>query len=145
VLVIVSIFISVGQRNVLGNEANEPTTNNLFSASGNKANFLHKSDKDMSSGTLFFKMIEAIVIVVVLGAAAIYISKKFVPRITNLSGKRIEVCESVYLGQRKTVHLIKIGNMKFLIGSTNENITMLADVTNSESETDLLSQKTNTK
>ena len=74
-------------------------------------------------------MMSSVLLVIVLGAAAIYISKKLLPKITRLPGKEIHIVETVHLGPRKTVHLLKIGGRKLLIGSTNENITRLADVT----------------
>jgi flagellar biogenesis protein FliO len=36
--------------------------------------------------------------------------------------------ETVHLGPRKAVHLIDVGHRRFLIGSTNENVTKLADL-----------------
>ncbi len=78
-----------------------------------------------------------VLLVVVLGAAAIYLSKKLLPRFTQLSGKRIRVVETVHLGPRKTVYLLKIGSQQLLIGSTNENITKLADISDESSEVDL--------
>ena len=68
---------------------------------------------------LFFRMMLMVVLVIVLGAAAIYISKKFLPKLSNLPGKKIRVIETVHLGPRKTVHLLKIGNQQLLVGSTN--------------------------
>jgi flagellar biosynthetic protein FliO len=87
-------------------------------------------------GDLFLRMMLMILLVIVLGAAAIYLSRKVLPRFTQLSGKRIRVVETVHLGHRKTLHLLRIGNREFLIGSTNENITRLADVTDALSEAD---------
>ncbi len=75
-------------------------------------------------------MMFSVLLVVVLGAAAIYISKKYLPKITNLAGKDIRIVETIHLGPRKMLHVIKAGNRKLLIGSTNENITLLADLTN---------------
>ncbi len=80
-------------------------------------------------GELSAKMTLAVLLVIVLGAAAIYMSKKVLPRITNLPGKEIRILETAYLGPRKAVHLVKIGNQRLLIGSTNESITTLADLT----------------
>jgi flagellar biosynthetic protein FliO len=77
-----------------------------------------------------------VLLVISLGAAVIYLSKKLLPRL-NLPGKRIQVSETVHLGPRKAIHLIKIGKQTLLIGSTNENITKLADVTDQLSEVDL--------
>jgi len=100
-------------------------------------NFSTGSDRNLTTRELFYKMMFAVLLVVAMGTAAIYISKKLMPRITNLSGKKIQVCETVHLGSRKAVHLIKIGNRQLLIGSTNESISKLADVTDALAETDL--------
>jgi len=53
-------------------------------------------------------------------------------RITNPPGKRIKVVETAYLGPRKAVHLLRIGDRWILVGSTNENITKLAELTSDE-------------
>lgn len=99
-------------------------------------NFFGRTDGP-GTGELVSKAMMAIVLVVALGAAAIYVSRKFLPRITNLPGKEIHIIETVHLGPRKIVHLVKIGNQRLLIGSTNESITMLADVSDGSPETDL--------
>jgi len=86
-----------------------------------------KSDRP-SSRELFFKMMVSVLFLIALGAAAIYVSKRFGAKIANLSGKEIRITETVHLGPRKAVHLLEIGERRFLIGSTNENITRLADL-----------------
>jgi len=88
-----------------------------------------RADEGFGGRELFFKTMFMVVLVAVLGAAAIYVSKKLLPRITNLPGKEIRVVETVHLGPRKTVHLLRIGHQWILIGSTNEEIRKLADVT----------------
>jgi flagellar biosynthetic protein FliO len=84
---------------------------------------------DLNTWELFLKMMAAVLLVVVLGIAAIYVSKKFLPKITSLSGRRIHIVETVSLGPRKALHLLQIGHQQLLIGSTSEGITALADVT----------------
>ncbi|MHC4425992.1 MAG: FliO/MopB family protein [Planctomycetota bacterium] len=101
-------------------------TGSLFA---NDPNFSGKPGYDTGSGELFVRAMLAVLFVVVLGAAAIYASKKLLPKIVNLPGKEIRIVETVHLGPRKAVHLLEIGNRRFLIGSTNENVTKLADVT----------------
>jgi flagellar biosynthetic protein FliO len=99
--------------------------------------FLNDPNPDPATGTtdgtagqeLFLKMMLSVVLVVVLGVVAIYVSKKLLPRMTGASGKEIRVLETAYLGPRKAVHLVEIANRRLVIGSTNENITALADVT----------------
>jgi flagellar biosynthetic protein FliO len=106
---------------------------------------LSETDLNYSGGSigtwdLFVKMMAAVLLVAALGVAAIYTSKKLLPKISNLPGKKIRIIETVHLGPRKAVHLLKIGNQQLLVGSTNEGITPLADVT--DALTDLSSQET---
>jgi len=121
-------------------DANE-NTKSLFDKSGslydNQSNLTIGSDNNPDTNELFFKMILMVSLVVVFGAAAIYLSKKLLPRLSRLPGKRIQICETVHLGPRKAIHLIKIDKRTLLIGSTNENITRLADVTGQLSDVDL--------
>ena len=86
---------------------------------------------DSNSSELFYRTMLAVIIVIVLGISAIYATKKLLPKIVNTSGKEIHIVETVHLGPRKSVHLIEIGKQRFLIGSTNENINKLADLTKS--------------
>ena len=94
----------------------------------NDPNFLTRKSDRPSSRELFFKMMVSVLFLIALGAAAIYVSKRFLPKITNLPGKEIRIAETVHLGPRKAVHLLEVGERRFLIGSTNENITRLADL-----------------
>ena len=119
----------------------DESTKSLFGISGsldgNQSDLTIGSDGNLDAGGLFFKMILMVLLVVVFGVAAIYLSKKLLPRFSRLPGKRIQVSETVYLGPRKAIHLIKVGKQTLLIGSTNENVTKLADVTGQLSEVDL--------
>jgi flagellar biosynthetic protein FliO len=136
----------------------EPAREDLMLKAGspfsNDPNPFTKSTGNLGTGEMFFKMTISVLLVIALGAAAIYISKKFLPRITNVPGKKIRVIETVHLGPRKAIHLIETGGQQLLIGSTNESITMLANVTGAAnqheghlgtpealSETDLPGQK----
>jgi flagellar biosynthetic protein FliO len=74
-------------------------------------------------------MMASVVLIVVLGAGAIYGSKRLAGKFANLPGKRIKIVETAHLGPRKAVHLLRIGDRCLLIGSTNDNISKLADLT----------------
>jgi flagellar biogenesis protein FliO len=99
-------------------------------------NYLFTKDSDDSAmsgyenfgGELYSKSLIAVLFVLVLGVAAIYVTRKLLPKITNLPGKEIHIVETVHLGPRKAVHLLEIGGRRFLIGSTNETINALADL-----------------
>ena len=100
----------------------------------NDPDFLTNKNNGAGTRELFFKFMVSVLFVVALGAGGIYVSKRFLPKITNLSGKEIRIAETVHLGPRKAVHLLEVGERRFLIGSTNENITRLADLTSTLTE-----------
>jgi flagellar biogenesis protein FliO len=82
----------------------------------------------------FYKMLASVSLVIAFGVAAIYVSRKLLPRIANLPGKQIRIVETAYIAPRKGIHLIQVGARRLLIASTNETITMLADVTESAAD-----------
>jgi flagellar biosynthetic protein FliO len=94
----------------------------------NDQDFFGKSEYNPVGGEFSFRAILAILFILALFITAIYVSKKLLPKITNLPGKEIRIVETIHLGPRKAVHLLEIENRRFLIGSTNENITKLADL-----------------
>ena len=114
---------------ILGARTNEEAG----SEPGDSRNSPSELSYDPSSG-MYSDLLRAILFVVVLGGAAIYASRKLLPRITNLPGKEVRVVETVYLGPRKAVHVLEVGSRRFLVGSTNENITKLADITDELAE-----------
>lgn len=94
----------------------------------NDPNFFGKPDYNSIGGEFSVKAVLAIFFVLALFMAAIYVSKKLLPRITNLQGREIRIIETVHIGPRKAVHVLQVYNRRFLVGSTNENITKLADL-----------------
>ena len=112
-------------------ENSKSKSNSLF---GNDPNFVKNANSGRGTRELFFRFMVSVLFLVALGAGGIYISKRFLPKFSNLSGKEIRIIETVHLGPRKAVHLIEIGERRFLIGSTNENITRLADLTSALTE-----------
>ena len=112
-------------------ENSQSESNSLFE---DDPNFLTNTNNGTGTRELFFKFMVSVLFLVALGAGGIYVSKRFLPKITNLSGKEIRIAETVHLGPRKAVHLLEIGERRFLRGSTNENITRLADLTSTLTE-----------
>lgn len=107
----------------------------------NDPNFFSQSNYSPLGGEFSFRAIIAVLFVLAFFIAAIYVSKKLLPKITNLPGREIRIVETVHLGPRKAVHILEIYNRRFLIGSTNENVTKLADLGSDLS--DLSSQEAN--
>lgn len=95
----------------------------------NDPNLPGQADISFASKDLFLKMMFSVALVIVLGVAALYLSKKVLPKVTNAPGKEIHVLETAYLGPRKALHLVEVGHQRLLIGSTHESIAMLAHVT----------------
>ena len=95
---------------------------------GDDANSVILSDNDLDTGELFLKMMGAVALIIGLGVGLVYVSKRFLPKIGSVSGRQIQITETVPLGARKALHLVEVGGRKVLIGSTAERITMLADV-----------------
>jgi flagellar biogenesis protein FliO len=87
-----------------------------------------KLKEDGSVGAVW-QMLAYTLILLVLAAVGIFLAKRFIPKIGMPTGKNVRVLETVHLGSRKTVHLLRVGSRKYLVGSSRERITLLADVT----------------
>ena len=79
-------------------------------------------------GGLVVRMMVAVGVVIALGVAALYVSKRVLPRMAHPAGREIHVVETSYLGPRKALHLVEVGGQRWLIASTNDNVSMLAPV-----------------
>lgn len=112
----------------LGSDQSKAATKSEDSLFANDQDFFGKSEYNPVGGEFSVRAILAVLFVLALFIAAIYVSKKLLPKITNLPGKEIRIIETVHLGSRKAVHLLQIENRRLLIGSTNESITKLADL-----------------
>jgi flagellar biosynthetic protein FliO len=124
-----SVLVVCSAQSATGGTESEKSNFRAGSLFAGDPNFSKTPGNSPGNKELFFKMMLSVLLVVALGAAAIYVSRKLLPGITNLPGKEIHIVETVHIGPKKTLHLLKIGNQCLLLGSTGENITKLADVT----------------
>ena len=92
-------------------------------------NIVGSQDLSLGGSWLFARMMLCIVLVAGLGVGMWYVSRKVLPKVTNSAGKEIRIRETAYLGPRRALHLVEVGSHRLLIGSTNDSITTLADVT----------------
>ena len=84
-----------------------------------------------ASGNLtgpLLQMLATAMVIVVLGAVAIYTVKRLLPKLRP-AGKRIRVLETTYIGPRKAVHLLQVGARKLLVASSPTGVVKLDDVT----------------
>ena len=91
-------------------------------------NLASSTEISLGDKELLAKTATAVGLVAALGVATFYLSKKVLPKVTRGAGKEIHILETAYLGPRKSLHLVEVGNQKLLVGSTNEQITTLAHV-----------------
>lgn len=75
------------------------------------------------------KLVTSTLIIIVLGGAAIYLAKRVMPKVNAAMGKEIKIVESLRLGPRKQLHIVRVGNRMLLVGSGGETVAFLADVT----------------
>jgi flagellar biogenesis protein FliO len=94
----------------------------------NDSNFTFGTGGRLETGGMFWRMMLAVLLVLALGAAAYYVSKKLGPRIANVPGRQIHLTETFYLGSKKTLHLIKVGDKNILIAATPTSITAIAEL-----------------
>ncbi len=98
---------------------------------GEKQDETDKEPKRFDSGSLVAQSLAAVLVILVLGAAAIFVVKRVLPRIGIAQGRRINVLETVYLGSRRSLHMVQVGDRTLLVGDTRERLGLLADLTGS--------------
>jgi len=84
---------------------------------------------DSDFGKVVAQSLGAVFVILVLGVVAILVVKRVLPRIGVTQGRRIHVLETVYLGPRRSLHMVKIGERILLVGATNEGLGLLSDLT----------------
>jgi flagellar biosynthetic protein FliO len=109
--------------------ATQPPTTHPQASFLTDPNLVNSTGTALGSGSLLARMLLSVVAVIVLGAGLLYLLKRVLPKVANAPGKEIHVRETTHLGPRKALHLVEVGNPKLLIGSTNDSITTLADLT----------------
>jgi len=73
-------------------------------------------------------MLASVVVILVLGAVALVMTKKYLPRLRAGSGREMAVLETVHLAPRVTVHVVQVGPKRFMLGATRERVSMLAEL-----------------
>ncbi len=86
---------------------------------------------DDDFGDLVAQSLAAVLVVLVLGGAAIYVTRKVLPRFGAGQGRRIRLVETVHLGAHKALHLVRVGDRVLLLGGTKDRMALLTDVTGS--------------
>ena len=77
----------------------------------------------------FWRMLASLAVVVVLVVVAAVVGKKFLPRLAAQGRRQLRVMETLHVTPRNAVHLMRVGDRVFMLGSTKEGLTTLGDVT----------------
>jgi flagellar biogenesis protein FliO len=119
--------------------ATQPASPGQVSAGGAKKAATSAGWKDLTQQTHRFgdsgaasplwPMLGMVVVIASLGVGGLWIVRRLVPKIQQRRGRNIAVLETACLGPSRSVHLLRVGQREFLIASTREHISMLADVT----------------
>jgi flagellar biogenesis protein FliO len=119
--------------------ATQPASPGQASAGGAKKAATSAGWKDLTQQTHRFgdsgapsplwQMLGMVVVIAILGVGGLWIVRRLVPKIQQRRGRNIAVLETACLGPSRSVHLLRVGEREFLIASTREHISMLADVT----------------
>jgi len=84
-------------------------------------------------GNIGLQLMGSLLVLVVLAGVAYVVIKKYLPRLRLGSlvgqGRSVRLVESISIGPRQHVHLLKVGGRSLLISATREDVRLLADVT----------------
>jgi hypothetical protein len=86
------------------------------------------------TGDALKSLARAVLLIVIIGAAAIYVTKKVMPKVNAAMGKEMKVIESLTLGSRRQLYIVKVGTKKLLVGASADSIRFLADVSDAVKE-----------
>lgn len=84
---------------------------------------------DSGATNPLWQMLGMVVMIAIFGVGGLWIVRRLVPKIQQRRGRNIAVLETACLGPSRNVHLLRVGDKEFLVASTREHISMLADVT----------------
>jgi flagellar biogenesis protein FliO len=107
----------------------------LFLAAGAPSDPMAESSTSPASTTFFiFDVIVKLGIVLLLIAASAYLLRRWKGGAPTGVSHQIILKETVHLSQRQTLHLVQVGEETFLIGATDQSLTLLAPVETQEAE-----------
>ncbi len=89
-----------------------------------------KDDPGRGPGAMLRRMMAYTLVILVLGGVGLFVVRKVLPKLGATQGKKhIAVLETVYLGPKKSLHLLRVGAQRFLVAGSRDGIAMLGEVT----------------
>lgn len=77
---------------------------------------------------LLVEMLASVLVILLLGGIALVVTRRVLPRFKKPRAGNMSVLETVHLGPRKSMHLVQVGSRRLLVGSTRDQVSMLAEV-----------------
>lgn len=74
------------------------------------------------------QMAASILILIVLGAAALMVTRKVLPRLRPPAGRSVRVIETTYVAPRQALHLVEVAGRRYLLAGNKEGLSMLTEV-----------------
>jgi len=81
------------------------------------------------AGDMLRRMMAYTLVILVLGGLALLVVKKVLPKLGATQGRNIAVLETVYLGPKKSLHLLRVGTRRFLVAGSRDEVSLLGEVT----------------
>lgn len=88
------------------------------------------SERQVTTSDLLKRMVLATVIVAGLGIAAVYLSRKVLPKYGAGNGRHIRLLETMSLGSGNRLALLEVENKKILIGSGGNGVSRISEFEN---------------
>ena len=84
----------------------------------------------LGSAPLYFAsaFIKLVVVLLLIVVSALFARRWLQPGIHGKSVRQMRLMESVRLSQKQALHLVSIGDQQFLIGATDQNVTLISPV-----------------
>jgi flagellar biosynthetic protein FliO len=74
--------------------------------------------------SVFLKLI--LVLMLILGAAIVV--KRWTNNSVRINDRKMQVIETLALNPKRALHIVRVGDQSFLIGATDQNITLIQEI-----------------
>jgi len=101
--------------------------------------FAEKAADPMNSSVYYVGVVIKMVAVLLLIVGGAIILRRWQTRRGGLTGRRMRLVESVRLSPKQALHLVRVGDRCVLIGATDQQISMLSEISLEEGEKTLAS------
>lgn len=88
-------------------------------------------EKDHLSRQLWRQFLVLLVVVAAMSAAGWYLSRRLMATSTLSKSRCLRIIDTIRLSPRKSIHIVSVGKRAFLVGAGQDQIQLLADISDS--------------